>query len=327
MTSSPASCTFAPLNSVQLFGAVGYCRATQTGSVSVLKTSASGLTTAQIAGVAGEGVDCTVSRSGRVAFFAGRIPQPGETVTVRYRSSQRAIARLQDAAAVAAESTGGLPGTAQWLGKVVRPPARSTIDCESAAQALLSVAADVSGGRSGSYATTDAADVWPGDALSIDRAGQATHAIARAVTIVDGMAAPEFATYHVTFASEWAEGLGVKVSDAVATDVLLPAKAHVQAGLYLANLLQLSLVSASGTVLQIDAGLVPTAGGGFEVRRRDGGFGAGADQDLVLRSPVRGFSIPREAQLEQYYVRMYDGSNPPVYSRLSSAIFTDIPVG
>jgi len=50
------------------------------------------------------------------------------------------------------------------------------------------------------------------------------------------------------------------------------------------------------------------------------------DQDLVLRSPVRGFSIPREAQVEHYYVRMYDGSTPPKYSRFSSAVFTDLPV-
>jgi hypothetical protein len=76
----------------------------------------------------------------------------------------------------------------------------------------------------------------------------------------------------------------------------------------------------------VDAGMVPPAGGGFEVRRRDGNFGPGVDQDLVLRSPVRSFSIPREGQVEHYYVRMYDGSTPPLYSRFSSAVFTDLPV-
>ena len=76
----------------------------------------------------------------------------------------------------------------------------------------------------------------------------------------------------------------------------------------------------------MDAGTDPPSGGGFEVRRRDWDFGPGVDQDLVLRSPVRSFSIPREAQVERYYVRMYDGSNPPVYSRFSSAVFTNLPV-
>jgi hypothetical protein len=94
----------------------------------------------------------------------------------------------------------------------------------------------------------------------------------------------------------------------------------------LANLQELQLVSATGTALQVDAGMDPPAGGGFEVRRRDWDFGPGVDQDLVLRSLVRNFSIPREAQVERYYVRMYDGSTPPVYSRFSSAVFTDVPV-
>jgi hypothetical protein len=46
----------------------------------------------------------------------------------------------------------------------------------------------------------------------------------------------------------------------------------------------------------------------------------------VLRSPVRSFAIPREGQVERYFVRMYDGSNTPVYSRFSSAVFTNLPV-
>jgi hypothetical protein len=50
------------------------------------------------------------------------------------------------------------------------------------------------------------------------------------------------------------------------------------------------------------------------------------DQNLVLRSPVRSFSIPRSAQVERYYVRMFDAANPRLYSRLSSAVFTNLPV-
>src|SRR5665213_1880909 len=89
---------------------------------------------------------------------------------------------------------------------------------------------------------------------------------------------------------------------------------------------QLTVTSLTGTALQVDAGMAPPAGGGFEVRLRDWWFGMGVDvADLVLRSPVRNFSIPRAAQLERYYVRMYDASTPPVYSRFSSAIFVNVP--
>ena len=94
----------------------------------------------------------------------------------------------------------------------------------------------------------------------------------------------------------------------------------------LANLQQLAVTGATATAFQVDAGVDPPAGGGFEVRRRDWDFGPGAGQDLVLRSPVRSFSIPRAAQVERFYVRMFDASNPPLYSRLSSAVFTNLPV-
>ena len=325
--SSPANCDFVPVNSIHLIGSAGFCRATQTGSAWVSKRSADGVKTTQIAGVAGEGVACTVTSAGKITFFAGQIPQAGELVTATYRSTQRAIARMEDPASVASEALGGVPGTSQWFGKVLEPAARSTVDCESAAEALLSVASDGSGGTSGSYVATNPGDIWPGDLFQMSRGGETTYSIVRHVSIQDRLAVPELLTYSVRFASEWAEGMAIKVSEAVATDVVLPQVAQTSSGNFLANLQQLTLVSASGTALQLDAGVAPPAGGGFEVRRRDGGFGPGADQDLVLRSPVRGFSIPREAQVERYYVRMYDGSTPPVYSRVSSAIFTDVPVG
>ena len=95
----------------------------------------------------------------------------------------------------------------------------------------------------------------------------------------------------------------------------------------LANLQQLTVTSLSDIAMQVDAGMDPPAGGGFEVRLRDWWFGMGVDAaDLVLRSPVRSFSIPSTAQLERYYVRMYDASTPPLYSRLSSAVFVNMPL-
>ena len=219
---SPAICNFVPVNSIQLIGSIAYCRMTQTGSTWVTKTSAAGVKTTQISGVAGEGVDCTISSAGKVTFFAGRVPQAGELVTVSYRASRRSIVRLEDAANVAAEAAGGVPGTWRWLGKIVRPKARSTVDCESAAAALLSVATDEAARAGGRYTTMNADDIWPGDVLSLSRAGKTTKTVVRDVTIQDGMSVPESLTYHVSFASEWAVGLGITVSEAVATDTALP---------------------------------------------------------------------------------------------------------
>ena len=90
---------------------------------------------------------------------------------------------------------------------------------------------------------------------------------------------------------------------------------------------QLTVTSLTNTAMQVDAGMAPPAGGGFEVRLKDWEFGVGVDAaDLVLRSPVRSFSIPIAAQLDRFYVRMYDASTPPLYSRFSSAVFVDVPV-
>ena len=330
VASSPGSCSFAAVNSVQLFGSMGYCRVTQTGSGWVVSTLPSGAKTTRLIGVAGEGVDCKISVSGKVTFFAGRVPVAGELVTVTYRTRQRAVARLEDAASVAAEAAGGMPGTAQWLGKVLKPPARSSMDCESAAEAVLSFASSREAALSGSYEMVNPADVWPGDVLALSTTNQTTSVLVRRVQIVDGMASPEMLTYKMAFANDWAEGLGLTLSETIAVDALLPETAQsspLPAGSNVpANLQQLQVVSATGAALQVDAGTDAPAGGGFEVRRRDGSFGPGVDQDLVLRSPVRSFSIPREGQIERYYVRMYDASTPPLYSRFSSAVFTDLPV-
>jgi hypothetical protein len=327
VTGSPASCTFAAVDSVDLNGSMGFCAITQTGSAWVVSTLPGGATETRLIGVAGEGVDGRVSEAGNVTFFAGRVPVAGELVTVLYRLRDRAVARMENAASVAAEASGGVPGTARWLGKVLRPLARCGIDCESAAQAILSFASSRAAALAGSYqAINPTADVWPGDVLSITANGQALNVVVREVSITDGHAAPELLTYLIAFANDWADSLGMTISEAIAPDAFLPQTALPAPGAVLSNLQQLTVVSATATTLQLDAGLDPPAGGGFEVRVRDWDFGPGIDQNLVLRSPVRGFSIPRAAQVERYYVRMFDASDPPLYSRLSSAVFTDLPV-
>jgi hypothetical protein len=287
----------------------------------------SGASETRLIGIAGGGVDCKIAATGVVTFFAGRVPVAGEVITVSYRLRSRSIARLEDAASVAAEASAGVSGTARWLGKVVRPLARSSADCESAAQAVLSFASSRAAAIAGSYTSINpVADVWPGDVLSITANGQMINTVVRQVAIADGSASPEVLIYRIAFANDWAETLGVTLSEAIATDAFLPTTALIASGAVLANLQQLTVTSATTTALQIDAGIAPPTGGGFEVRLRDGDFGAGVDQNLVLRSPVRNFTIPRSAQVERYYVRMYDGSTPPLYSRLSSAVFTNLPV-
>lgn len=326
---TPAVCSFAVVNTEQMFGSVNYCRVTRRGPVWVASTPPSSPKRTRLTGVAGEGVDCSLSTNGTFTFFAGRTPVAGESIAVIYRLSDRSIARVDDPASISAESAAGFAGTAQWLGKVVSPVARSSADCMAATNALLSLSSKPDAALSGRYlAVSPSGDVWPGDVLSFEQAGSVTNVLARKVTIKDGGSSPEILTYTMAFANDWAEALGVEVTDGLASDAELPTSATPIAGApTLSSLSQLQVLTINGASIQLDTGMDPLPGGGFEVRRRDGGFARNSDQDLVLRSPVRAFTIPRTAQVERFYIRAYDASATPLYSTVSSAIFTDVPVG
>jgi hypothetical protein len=335
---TPAQCTFLAVNAIQLFGSIGALSVTRPGSLWVVSTLPSGTQQTRLMGAAGQGADCLVSygtatgTTAKITFFAGRVPVVGEHITVSYRTRARSIARLASAASVAAESMSGTPGTRRWLGKVVAPAALSSVDCESAAQALLAFATSRDAALAGTYTVMNPPqDIWPGDVLAITSEGVTTSLLIRSVVAQDGNALPELATYKLSlandWATEWADGIGLRLSESIATDALLPPTAATAPGQVLANLQQLAVIGLTETTLQIDTGTAPPTGGGFEVRRSDNHFGPGVDPaDLVLRSPVRSFSIPRSAQVERFYVRMFDASTPPLYSRWSSALYITAPV-
>ena len=143
IASSAAQAWVAVVNSVQLFGSIGAVRLERTGSGWVESTDpTTGTTSTRLIGGLNDGVDCQLSSSetGTVTFYPGRIPAANEHVTVLYRGRQRSVARLADAASIAAEAAGGAPGTARWLGRVASPAARSSEDCEVAALAVLGAA-------------------------------------------------------------------------------------------------------------------------------------------------------------------------------------------
>jgi len=338
VNNSPATCSFVLVNTTQMFGSIGSVSVTRTGSIWIVSTLPSGTLQTRLIGVAGQGVDCSVSYGtaagapGKVTFLAGRVPVAGERVTVNYRNQQRSVARLADTASVASEAVNGGPGTCRWLGAVTLPVARSSMDCESATQAVLAFATSRTAAIAGTYSLVNPSeDIWPGDVLAITSAGVTSSLLVRSVVAQDGTAVPEVRRYKVSFANdwaaEWAAGIGLKLSEEIAADAYLPQTASSAPGQVLANLQQMTVTSLTDTAMQVDAGTAPPAGGGFEVRLKDWEFGVGIDAaDLVLRSPVRSFSIPIAAQLERVFVRMYDSSMPPLYSRFSSVVFLNMPV-
>jgi hypothetical protein len=317
VAASPALCTFAVVDSVQLVGSMANCGIERAGSAWVVTTLSDGTSSVRIGGDAGDGVDYMISAAGRITFFSGRVPVANELIAVSYRGRRRAVARL-----------GTVAGGA-WQGKASRPSPRTTVDCENAAQAALRFAAARGASLAGTYAVMNPADdILPGDVLSITSGTEDTlQLVVESVALEDAHARPELVTCRVHFANGWSTSLNVSLGGTLAVDALVPVAPSAAPAAVLENLSALQVVSATETVLEIDAGVTPPATGGFEVRRRDWAFGPGADADLVLRSPVRSFSIPRTAQVERFFVRMYDGAGAaPVYSRFSNAVFTNLPV-
>jgi hypothetical protein len=329
VTSSPAIASFACVNSLNLQGNIGYFKITQTGTMWVVSTPSSGTPFTRRIGSNMQGADCNVMRNGFLHFYKLAIPQPGEMLAVAYRVAAPSVARFANNTVPQPGGT-GTPAVSQWVGHIVRPPARSSIDCENACQALLNFSSNPAAAWKGSYSfrnLQNQSDIWPGDALNFSSkaAGLNVNVIVRQVTIESTSSSPEVLNYVVEFANDWAETIAMELTHAISPDVYLPQQPETIAGNYLANLNALQVSSINATSIAVNAGVTAPSGGGFEVRSQDYTFGPTGGKDLILRSPVPNFTITRSIDEEQFFIRMYDGSTPPLHSRLSSAIFTNVP--
>jgi hypothetical protein len=63
-----------------------------------------------------------------------------------------------------------------------------------------------------------------------------------------------------------------------------------------------------------------------EVRAHDYGWGQANDRNLLGRFNTQTFTLPRLARTQNYFLRMYDSSSPPRYSRYAAALHVDYPL-
>ena len=63
-----------------------------------------------------------------------------------------------------------------------------------------------------------------------------------------------------------------------------------------------------------------------EVRRSDFGWGPDNDRNLVGRFSMQTFTAARLSRVQDYFLRQYDSSNPPKYSRYTAALHIGYPV-
>jgi hypothetical protein len=63
----------------------------------------------------------------------------------------------------------------------------------------------------------------------------------------------------------------------------------------------------------------------MELRWSDAGWGPNNDQNLAGRFTTQTFTLPRLGKTQDYYLRQFDASDPPRYSRCSTALHVDYP--
>ena len=323
-------CSYAPLNAAFLQCSIGSVTIKYLPPNWVVSTPPNGTAVVRRLGTPAQGADCTLSSAGHLRFYPASTPQAGELIAVSYRTGRRSVARFASTSSITSESQGGkLPGTAVWTGTVTNPAPRSSADCENAAQAILALSTSRAAAWAGKYTAWNPeqqGDIWPGDVLALASAsaGITANLVVRSVQIDLSGCVPTLAKYTIGFANDWADSLSIQTSTSIPADAWLPLQPETAEPL--ASLDGLTVTSVTGSQIQISAGATPPTGGGFEVRRCDYSFTGSAGPDLVLRSPVPAFTIPRAAAMERYYIRMYDASTPPNYSRFSSAVFVNLPL-
>lgn len=138
----------------------------------------------------------------------------------------------------------------------------------------------------------------------------------------------EHSRYKIRFADDFSEALGFEFEAGQISDLGSVTVASIaQVGTtFLADLAAAEITQATSTTVSMDAGITPPAGGGIEVRRSDFGWGQDNDRNLVGRFATQTFTAVRLSRVQGYFLRQYDSSNPPKYSRYSAALHIDYPL-
>lgn len=330
---APTYCTYSLVNSVDLQCAIAFTRMLQAPDVEVRSALPGNNFRTRLVGPLTLGGECNLVSGPTLTFFSRYVPAVNEYVEVHYRASGRALARVTNPASIASEQHGTDNGVRATVRHLKLPPARTSPDCENAA--LMILADGASAGSSGKYQTWSdflpggAQDIFPGDGLSVNvpTCNAVFSAIVKTVTIAVEDLAGEHSSYEIQFEQINADEFAFEFesqSVAAALNVLPITTAQVGTTT-LPNLTGAVITAVDSTTASIDAGLTPLAGGGIEVRWSDSGWGPYNDQNLAGRFTTQTFTLPRLGKVEDYYLRQYDASSPPKYSRYTAALHVDYP--
>ncbi len=335
ISSAPGFCTYALVDAVNMQCSVAYTYVAHIDLPEV-RTALSGASyVTQLVGPISDGAQCEVD-STMLEFFPAYVPALNTLIVASYRSSGRAVAEIVNAASVASLANGSDNGSRGVVREMKTPSARTQADCENAALAILDDAANAA--WVGTYQTWSdflpgaAADIFPGDgvAVNVPSRNAVFNAVVRSVAIEVVDLPDDRGMYTIEFANDLAIPLAYQ-SEGTTTvvpleDMPLPQTTSQVGDYFLENLTEAQITAVSSTTASVDAGLTPPSGWGIEVRENDYGWGVANDRNLLGRFTTETFTLSRLARTQDYYLRLYDSSSPPRYSRYAAALHVDYPL-
>jgi hypothetical protein len=336
LSAAPGFCRYGLVNAASMHCGIAYTYASHISLAEVRTALPNAGYATQLVGSQADGAQCLITSGPALEFYPAYVPAVNELMVVSYRGFARAVAEVQNSASIASLQSGSDNGVRGVVREVKSPSARTAADCENAALAILEDA--LGAAWSGSYETWsdflpgEAADIFPGDALAVNvpSCGASFTAIVRQVGIQMVDPANDRGIYTIGFANDLAAPLALQLGGGAITVPLQDMPPRLTTGqvgaYYLQDLKQAQITQATSTTVQVDAGLAPGSGLGIEVRAHDFGWGQSNDRNLLGRFTTQTFSLPRLARAQDYFLRLYDSSSPPRYSRYSAALHLDSPL-
>lgn len=215
--SAPPFVSYALANGPDLHVQVAYTRLQQMVNAEVRSMIPGQAFRTRLAGQLADGGECYITSAGELRFYPPYPPQANEQIVVSYRASARAIARVQDTTSIASHTVGADQGRRSWVRRISIPPAPTSIDCETAALALLDDA--VQAAWVGEYRVVSdvlpATDVLPGDAVQVTAPSRRASftGIVREVDVRTISPAYDRSEYAIRFANDAAELLSAVRED------------------------------------------------------------------------------------------------------------------
>ena len=328
--SAPAYCSYALVDAISLHAAINYAQLQRVVEAVVRSAAPAAAYRTRLLGALADGAEGAIS-SYYLDFYPAYAPVLNENIKVSYRSSALSLAHVVDPNSAASLALGPDAGVRSGARHATAPPARTSAECEIAALALLADSCQQA--WTGQYNVwsdffpAPGQDIFPGDsiAISVPSRGAAFTAIVREVDWQLADLAGERGQYKISFSNDAAAPFGFIFEGATPAAPTRSITTAQVGSSTIADLTQAEITTVTSTTVAIDAGVAPPAGGGIEVRSSDYGWGPGNDRYLIGRFGTETFTVPRLARKQNYYLRQYDASSPPRYSRYSTLLHLDYP--